>query len=341
MLCVVIEDTVRVIGDRQLSALSSLAAALAGAITEQDVFAAIEHGVANQKDMPCTLTYLFDERGKQLRLFARTGIEADHPAACMIIDADAKDAPWPIHLLLEANRAVTVEDLAAYFPELPLGCWDKAPARARLVPITKTGQEKPAGVFIAALNPYRQLDASYAGFLDLVAGQIAASITNAQAYEEERKRAEGLAELDRAKTAFFSNVSHELRTPLTLILGPVEDASPDQAPPSGESLEMLHRNALRLLKLVNGLLDFVRIEVGRLRATYEATDLSRTYRPACQRVQVGSGAGGITAGCGLPAAAEPVYVDRECGRRWSSISFQCPEIDLRGRNPRNDAIDRN
>ena len=70
------------------------------------------------------------------------------------------------------------------------------------------------------------------------------------------------AELDRAKTTFFSNVSHELRTPLTLILGPIEDALTNQAPPS-PSLEMLHRNALRLLKLVNGLLDFVRIEVGR------------------------------------------------------------------------------
>ena len=74
-----------------------------------------------------------------------------------------------------------------------------------------------------------------------------------------------LADLDRAKTAFFSNVSHELRTPLTLILGPVEDALANQIPPSPESLEMLHRNALRLLKLVNGLLDFVRIEVGRMR----------------------------------------------------------------------------
>ena len=54
------------------------------------------------------------------------------------------------------------------------------------------------GVFIAALNPFRQVDSGYTDFLDLVAGQIAASITNAEAYEEERKRAEGLAELDRA-----------------------------------------------------------------------------------------------------------------------------------------------
>jgi signal transduction histidine kinase len=316
MLCVVIEDTVRVIGERQLSALSTLAAALAGTITEQEVFAAIERGVANEKDMPCTLTYLFDAEGKQLRMVAKTGLDADHPAACLVISADSKAAPWPIHLLLGANKAITVEDLADYFPDLPSGCWDKPPVHARLVPIMRQGQEKPAGVFIAALNPYRQLDSTYAGFLDLVAGQISASITNAQAYEEERRRAESLAELDRAKTAFFSNVSHELRTPLTLILGPIEDALTSHTAPSQPSLEMLHRNALRLLKLVNGLLDFVRIEVGRMRASYEPTDLSllttqlvSVFRSAVERAKLQ-----LVVDC--PPLPEPVYVDREM---WEKI----------------------
>jgi PAS domain S-box-containing protein len=211
---------------------------------------------------------------------------------------------------------MTVDRLGSLFPELPTGVWNKPPSQARLLTISRRGQEKPAGVFIAALNPYRQFDSSYEGFLDLAAGQISASITNAEAYETERRRAEELAELDRAKTTFFSNVSHELRTPLTLILGPIEDAVLNQAPPPLDSLRMLHRNALRLLKLVNGLLDFVRIEVGRMRATYEPTDLSvlttqlaSVFRSAVERA-------GLRLIVECPPLPEPVYVDREM---WEKV----------------------
>ncbi|MGD0735610.1 MAG: ATP-binding protein [Terracidiphilus sp.] len=316
MLCVVMEDTVRVIGERQLASLSTLAGALAGAISKQDVFAAIERGLAHQKDMPCTLTYLLDEDGVSLRLVACTGIDAEHPVALPVIDTTETHRAWPIQQILETSRSATIGNLHEHFPDLPPGCWDRPPATARLVPIARQGQGKPIGIFITALNPYRQFDSFYEGFLDLISGQIAASITNANAYDQERRRAEELAELDRAKTTFFSNVSHELRTPLTLILGPIEDALTSQSPPSPESLEMLHRNALRLLKLVNGLLDFVRIEVGKLRAAYEATDLSlftaqlaSVFRSAIERA-------GLRLVVDCPPLQEAVYVDREM---WEKI----------------------
>src|SRR5207244_7725566 len=96
--------------------------------------------------------------------------------------------------------------------------------------------------------------------------------------EEDSRRPEALAEIDRAKTAFFSNVSHEFRTPLTLMLGPLEDELDEHAcplpPERRERLETAYRNTLRLLKLVNTLLDFSRIEAGRIQASYEPVDLA-------------------------------------------------------------------
>jgi signal transduction histidine kinase len=110
-----------------------------------------------------------------------------------------------------------------------------------------------------------------AGFFDLVAGHLATTVSNARAYEEERKRAEALAEIDRAKTQFFSNVSREFRTPLTLMLGPLEDvlAKPETNPLSDHRslVRLAHRNGVRLLKLVNILLDFSGIEAGRMQAS--------------------------------------------------------------------------
>jgi len=75
-----------------------------------------------------------------------------------------------------------------------------------------------------------------------------------------------LQDLDRLKTQFFSNVSHELRTPLTLILGPVETllARGDTLEARvHDSLMMVHRNTLRLLKLINDLLELTRVDLGR------------------------------------------------------------------------------
>ncbi len=154
--------------------------------------------------------------------------------------------------------------------------------------------------------------------MSLVAGQVAAAIGNAQAYEEERRRAEALAEIDRAKTAFFSNVSHEFRTPLTLMLGPLEDlAAMEGLPEKGRiAVEVAHRNSLRLLKMVNMLLDFSRIEAGRAQAAFEPTDLATltadlasSFRSACEKA-------GLDLIVDCQPLPRPVHVDREM---WEKI----------------------
>ncbi|HEU5134300.1 MAG TPA: ATP-binding protein [Steroidobacteraceae bacterium] len=141
---------------------------------------------------------------------------------------------------------------------------------------------------------------------------------NQRALEAERQRAEALAEIDRAKTTFFSNVSHEFRTPLTLMLAPIEEAIANAATPPAvrTHLELAHRNSLRLLKLVNSLLDFSRIEAGRVDISYEAThldvltrDLASTFRSAMERAGLA-----FTVEC--EDLGEPAYVNREM---WEKI----------------------
>ena len=319
-LCVVTEETDRVIGERRLNTLRSLSAELSQTTTEQDVTACIAQVLAeNQQDMPFTLTYLISDC-RQARLVCRSGIPAEHPAAPEAIDLDAINPAWPLQEILDKKDFYLVEDLAQRFESVPCGVWNESPARAILLPISSQTQDAPAGVIVAALNPYRPLDVSYAGFLNLVAGQIAASIANARAYQEERKRAEALSEIDRAKTAFFSNVSHEFRTPLTLMLGPLQDllsrSQTHLSPTAAQQLELVNRNGARLLRLVNTLLDFSRIEAGRVRAVYQATDvaaftaeLAGVFRSATERA-------GLRLVVDCQATKEIAYVDRDM---WEKI----------------------
>ncbi len=224
MLCVVTEETDRLIGERRVGTLRDVAAALAGTHTEDEVLSALSNQLSrNPKDLPFTLTYLFNEVG-EARLAAASGIAQPHPLAPESI-AQGEDFPWPAHQILVNPSTRLLEDLSAQrrAGPLPHGDWNKPVEQAAVVPLTQPGEERPAGFLVLGTNPYRRYDTAYSGFIDLLAGQIAAGLGNARAYEAERRRAEALAEIDRAKTTFFSNVSHELRTPLTLMLSPVEE----------------------------------------------------------------------------------------------------------------------
>jgi signal transduction histidine kinase/DNA-binding response OmpR family regulator len=324
MLCVVTEDTERTIGERRLRTLRELAARTsAGAKSAEEACRTAARTLAeNRHDLPFVLVYLLDDDGAA-RLAGATGLPEGSPAAPPLIELSAaggRGAGWPLAAARESGRPEVVSGLEERFGPLRCGPWPEPTRQAVVVPMAKPGQARPAGFVVAGVSPRLILDDGYIAFLGLMAGQIAASVANAQSYDEERRRAEALAELDRAKTAFFSNVSHEFRTPLTLMLGPAEDALADEVEVLPrrqlERVEIIHRIALRLLKLVNTLLDFSRIEAGRVQAIYEPTDLAAltadlasVFRSAVERAEME-----LVVDC--PPLPEPAYVDRDM---WEKI----------------------
>ena len=195
---------------------------------------------------------------------------------------------------------------------------DATPDLVKTIALPSVSGGQP-GQLVVGLNARRPFDDGYRSFLDLVADQVGTAITNARAYETERQRAEALAAIDRAKTAFFSNVSHEFRTPLTLLVGPLEDELADADALTGEHrerVETAHRNALRLLRLVNTLLDFSRIEAGRIDASYEPTDLAALTIDLASAFRSALEKAGLALVVDCPPLPEPVYVDRDM---WEKI----------------------
>ena len=98
---------------------------------------------------------------------------------------------------------------------------------------------------------------------------------NKKALEENNAK---LRELDQIKSRFFANISHELRTPLTLLLAPLEtllhrfNRSLDEE--TRDMLVTMHSNGMRLLKLINDLLDLVRLESGRMEVKREPLEMA-------------------------------------------------------------------
>jgi signal transduction histidine kinase/DNA-binding response OmpR family regulator len=318
IICANTDDTQRVIGERQLALLRELAARTVDARSwRQACERSVQALSTNPRDLTFALLYLAAPESGALDLAAAAGLDAGAAGAPARLDL-ASGAPWPAAEVM-ADHETRLVDLAPIMDgSRPRGAWDRPSEQAAVLAIPPSGETGRAGVLVVGLNPYRLFDGGYHGFLGLAAGQIAAAIANADAYEEERRRVEALAELDRAKTAFFSNVSHEFRTPLTLMLGPLEEVLSGEAPESElrEQVELAHRNGVRLLRLVNSLLDFSRIEAGRVRATYEPTDLARfsldvasSFRSAIERA-------GLEFELDCQPLPQPVYVDREM---WEKI----------------------
>jgi signal transduction histidine kinase/DNA-binding response OmpR family regulator len=309
VFCIVSDTTRRVLADRRVRTLSALGSRLADSPDQAALGTQVAQVLGeNTADVPFAALYLDDPRdGGTLTLAGACGLspEAGRPlgdvAARAFDEVMATDRPG----------VLAVADIADPPPAA-------AADEALLLPVGAGTSD--VGVLVVGVSRFLAMDRGYRDFLELANAQISRAVANVRAYEQERARAAELAALDAAKTNFFSNVSHEFRTPLTLILGPLEELleSPGLDAEHRDRLLPMQRNGLRLLKLVNTVLDFSRLESGRLRAAYRPTDLAdytarlvSSFRSAAERADLR-----LDVYC--RPLSEPVYVDREM---WEKIVF--------------------
>ena len=263
----VLETSERVVNERRLRTLGELAARVASGRGEQ-VYAGLAEVLSNSlDDLPCAALYIADSGHAAVRNVFHTGGRG----GCI-------NAAAPVARAFATGQVQEFDASEMLAPGAAYGVWPEVPRAGMAYPLMLPGACQPCGVLVIGVNPRKALDAPHRSFLDFVAGHVATAIANAEAARVEQERMTAMAELNRSRNAFFANASHELRTPLTLILGPLESLLEEPDGVDGamrEPVEMARRNALRMKRLVNSLLDFASIEAGRMQARLERTDLAR------------------------------------------------------------------
>ena len=318
MICANTDDTDRIITERQLKTLTQLGKSLTDSKSNDEVISkTIATLKDNVSDFPFALFYTISDRKAELSNAA--DLDGGFDKVPKVIDLQLEDdLALLFNAAINARKWQVIEDIETRFGHTPKGAWEVASGKAIILPVTKVGSTIPYGCLLVGLNPYRLLDDKYASFFSLISDQVATSFSNVHVIEEERKRVEALAEIDRSKTIFFSNISHEFRTPLTLLLGPIEDTlhHPEDIESTRSRMDTAYRNALRMQKLVNTLLEFSRIEAGRVDGRFSRVDICTITRDLASSFRSAIEKAGMQLICECGPINSEVYVDVDM---WEKI----------------------
>ena len=188
---------------------------------------------------------------------------------------------WPIHQALMTRQCVIIDDCSELVAGFPLRQWEHLPYSAIVIPLcSDMSSDIPRGVLIMGLNLYSTLDERHLDWIQVTRSQLIAALSSVHAYAAEQERLKDQERLERAKTAWFQGAAHELRSPLTLVAGPLGDVLESEGllPQHRQALSLAQRNVQRIQRLVNALLDFSRIEAGKMTARRIAMNLGQFVR---------------------------------------------------------------
>jgi len=314
-----IETTVEVVSRRREHALRAISESAGHARNEtefgREVTAAL---TSNHRDLPFALLYLVDEDARIAHLQVAVGIDSGTSVSPREVHLrNGGGSPWPLARVADERRPEVVSTAGLPLRGMLPVAAAATPEQALVVPVFRAEIERAVGVLVLGISPIRPFDDAYRGFgLDL-AREIALSLSSVRAYVAECRRADSLAEVDRAKTMFLSSVSHEFRTPLTLILGPIEESLTEPLGPElRQRLEIVRRSGLRLLKLVDGLIEFARLGACRSEAVFEPTDLATLTRELSVMFAPAAKRAGLSFVIDCQPLPEPVWVARDA---WETI----------------------
>ncbi|WVR03014.1 hypothetical protein IAU60_000003 [Kwoniella sp. DSM 27419] len=202
---------------------------------------------------------------------------------------------WPIAKALATRQAIVVDDCSELIQGFPLREWEALPYSAIVVPVaSESSTEVPHAVLIIGLNVASPLDEEYEDWIHVIRAHLTSSLASVRAYEAENQNRLEREGMERAKTAWFQGAAHDLRSPLTLVAGPLDDILRTNLHPDQRSaLQLAQRNLARVQRLVNSLLDFSRIEAGKMQGRFAPLDLGRfvdslatLFRPAVERRRI-------------------------------------------------------
>ena len=304
------ESTEKMLSSRRTQVIRDLAIQISKAQSLSEMYESvrISHSMFDL-DLPFLIFFEVNAITGQPELKSYSGLEDNSSLLT--------ESTWGLQSFRDVSQ---VNDLAAKFGAFKSGPYEKPPQTAMIIPVYSPGGDQPILYAVAGVSSAREIDTDYRSFYDLLRNTLTTAVTNIRAYEEEQKRAQALAQIDKAKTAFFSNVSHEFRTPLTLMIGPLEDSLADTeeplTPKQHKRQELIHRNSLRLLKLVNSLLDFSRIEAGRIQAHFQPVNLSAYTSELASVFRSTIESAGLKFKISCEKMPEEIYVDRDM---WEKI----------------------